>query len=351
RAAAEALPMQDAFSVLFFVSVGMLFDPAALTERWVDVLALVGIIVIWKSVASFLLLRTLGQNRRSALLVGGALGQIGEFSFIVAGLGVTLGLASRDLQAVVVAAAIIAITLNSPVMSAITTLTQRWSDHSSARMRAAIETADDFSDFEDHVVLVGHGRVGGTIADALIRAGAKHVVVEEQERVVGGLRLRGEPAILGDATRHDVLERAGIRTARLVVITAPEPFRARRIVDVAREANPHIVVAVRTHSAAEQAYFEKRLSAPDARGRSVYAEREAALGLAHYALMALGRSDDEADIIVAQLRGEATAPTETFKSLATREFQALAGPTAERRRRVVEATSPGDVIVDAPEKS
>jgi CPA2 family monovalent cation:H+ antiporter-2 len=339
RAAADALPMQDAFSVLFFVSVGMLFDPRALTEQWDRVLAVVGLILIWKSVVAFTLLRVLGQQRRSALLVGGALGQIGEFSFIVAGLGITLGLADRRLQAVVVAAAIIAIMLNAPIMAGIVKFTQRTGEPAPP---ATVDEAEDFSEQKDHVVLIGHGRVGSTVADALLRAGASHVVVEEQERVVGGLRKRGERAILGDATRPDVLQRAGIEQARLVVITAPEPFRARRIVDVAREANPAIAVAVRTHSAAEQAYFESHLSTPGASGRAVYAEREAALSLAHYALLAIGRSDDEADALVSVLRGEATSPTETFKSLATKEFQAFVGVTAERKRRVEKGTPGGE---------
>jgi CPA2 family monovalent cation:H+ antiporter-2 len=339
RAAADALPMQDAFSVLFFVSVGMLFDPTALTEQWTRVLAVVGLILIWKSAVAFTLLRLLGQQRRSALLVGGALGQIGEFSFIVAGMGITLGLADRGLQAVVVAAAIIAIMLNAPIMSGIVSITQRASEPA---VPLPVDETEDFSDQENHVVLIGHGRVGSTVADALVRAGASHVVVEEQERVVGGLRKRGERAILGDATRPEVLQRAGIEHARLVVITAPEPFRARRIVDVAREANPAIAVAVRTHSAAEQAYFESHLSTPGASGRAVYAEREAALSLAHYALLAIGRSDDEADALVSVLRGEATSPTETFKSLATKEFQAFVGVTAERQRRVEKAKPGGD---------
>lgn len=323
RAAAEALPMQDAFSVLFFVSVGMLFDPKVLVDRWEQVLALVAVIVVWKTVLSVGLLRVLGLSKPGALIVGGALGQIGEFSFIVTGLGVTLGLATPALQAVVVAAAIVAITLNSPVMSAIIGMTRR------ALERVKAESAPpppqdsaDFHGWRNHVVLIGHGRVGGTVADALIRGGASHVVIEEQERVVGGLRKRGEPAILGDATRPEVLERAGIQGARLVVITAPEPFRARAIVDAAREANPRIAVAVRTHSAAEQAYFEKNLGKP---GRAVYAEREAALSLAHYSLLAIGRSDDEADYILSLLRGEATRPTETFKSLHTMEYKALVG--------------------------
>ncbi|MDB4882108.1 MAG: putative potassium/hydrogen antiporter, partial [Gemmatimonadetes bacterium] len=131
-------------------------------------------------------------------------------------------------------------------------------------------------------------------------------------------------AIQGDATRADVLDRAGIRTAGLLVVTAPEPIRARRIVDVARLANLYIDVAVRTHSATEQAYFEQHLSTREAKGRAVYAEREAALSLAHYALQALGKTDDEADWLVSTLRGQPTAPTETFKSLPTQEYQALA---------------------------
>jgi CPA2 family monovalent cation:H+ antiporter-2 len=335
RAAAEALPMQDAFSVLFFVSVGMLFNPGALADQWPRVFALVALIVVWKSLAAVVLLRLFGQSRRASLLVGPALGQIGEFSFIVVGLGVTLGLVGSETQAVVIAAAIIAIMVNSPIMSAVTTMTNRATEGP-----AASEDAVEFPLVHDHVVLVGHGRVGSTVADALIRAGARHIVVEELERVVGGLRRRGEDAIQGDATRRDVLERAGIARAKLVVITAPEPFRARRIVEVAREANPRIAVAVRTHSAAEQAYFEAHLTTPGGAGRAVYAEREAALSLAHYSLLALGRSDDEADAVVAVLRGEATTPTETFKTLATREYQAVVGATAERPRRIEPAKLP-----------
>jgi CPA2 family monovalent cation:H+ antiporter-2 len=341
RAAADALPMQDAFSVLFFVSVGMLFDPKVIVEQWVEVLAIVAIVVAWKSVVAFGLLRLLGQSARSALLVGGALGQIGEFSFIVAALGVSLGLVTPERQAIIVVAAIVAITLNSPVMSAVVGLIKRMTTRTApAAALADFDDAEDFSDFQNHVVLVGHGRVGGTVADALIRAGAKHVVVEEQERVVDGLRARGEPAILGDAARRDVLARAGISDARLIVITAPEPFRARRIMDVARAANPSITVAVRTHSAAEQAYFEEHLDAKHSTGRAVYSEREAALSLSHYALLALGRSDDEADALVSLLRGEATTPTETFRALATREHQVLPSVTAERPRQV-ELVNPG----------
>ncbi len=344
RAAADALPMQDAFAVLFFVSVGMLFDPSVLAEHPFKVLTLVLVIVLWKSALSFGIMRGLNQPPRTALLVGTALGQIGEFSFIVAGLGMSLGLVPPEAVALLVAASIIAITLNGPALSFADGFAQRTADRAAVEVAAA--TAGDalaagaphrttmfatrvdhdpfgFTDLAGHVVLVGFGRVGSTVAEALQRAGVQYVIVEEQERIVGGLRKRGELAIHGDATRADVLERAGIRNARLLVVTAPEPIRARRVVDVARQANTAIDVSVRTHSATEQAYFEEHLTAGGAKGRAVYAEREAALSLAHYALLALDRTDDEADVHVTHLRGLPTRPTETFNAMATQEYQAL----------------------------
>jgi CPA2 family monovalent cation:H+ antiporter-2 len=320
RAAADALPMQDAFAVLFFVSVGMLFDPTVLVRETTRVLVLVAMIVVWKSTLAFVLLRLMRQQARAALVVAAALGQIGEFSFVVAALGVSLGLLSRELQALVIAAALISITVNGPVVSAVT----RFVRH--RRLRNAVDAAPESvrPPLAGHVVLVGHGRVGTTVADALMRAGTRYIVVEEQERIVGGLRKRGERVILGDATRPEVLERAAVKDARLLVVTAPEPFRARRIVEVARALNPDIAVAVRTHSAAEQAFFEVYLSAPGVSGRAIYSEREAALSMAHFALLTLGSRPDDADQVIASLRGLPTAPTETFKSLPTEEYQALA---------------------------
>jgi CPA2 family monovalent cation:H+ antiporter-2 len=211
RAAAEALPMQDAFAVLFFVSAGMLFDPAVLVRHPGQVAALVAIVVLWKSALASGLLVLLGQPARSAFTVGAALGQIGEFSFMVAALGVTLGLMSRDGQALVIAAALVSIALNGPLLSAVARVAQWLADRAAAsavgeaarttrELRAAAPpppasgspgTAapdpSDFSDLTGHVVLVGYGRVGATVAEALGRSGARHVVVEEQDRVVAGL--------------------------------------------------------------------------------------------------------------------------------------------------------------------
>lgn len=323
RAAAEALPMRDAFAVIFFVSVGMLFDPTVLVWEASRVLALVAVIVVWKSVLAFALLRMLKQSKRTSLVVAAALGQIGEFSFVVAALGVSLGLFSRELQALVIAAALISITVNGPIVSAATRIARRPRGQAALRRAVDADPGAQRPPLEGHVVLIGHGRVGTTVAEALTRAGQRYVVVEEQERIIGGLRKRGERAIMGDATRADVLERADIASARLLVVTAPEPFRARRIVEVAREANSTIAVAVRTHSAAEQAFFEQYLAEPGGGGRAVYSEREAALSLAHYALQTLGSTDDEADVVIDAMRGVSTSPTEMFTSLSTQEYQSL----------------------------
>ena len=327
RAAADALPMQDAFAVLFFVSVGMLFDPMVVVRQPLQLLTLVAVIVLWKSSLAAGLLRLFRQTPRTALFVGTGLGQIGEFSYIVAALGISLGLITRQGQALIVAASLIAITVNAPLL----TIASRVADGMRSRGETAEEqAAGGFAPAD--VVLIGYGRVGATIADALHRTAMSYVVVEEQENVVRGLRARGEQAVHGDGTRAEVLERAGIRDARLLVVTAPEPFRARQIVGLARAANPRIAVAVRTHSAAEQQFFEQHLSTPAATGIAVYAEREAALSLAHYALVTLGESDDEADIVLARMRGELTRPTETFDTLMVpREQAATGGQSAETR--------------------
>jgi len=323
RAAADALPLQDAFAVLFFVSVGLLFDPHVLVDRPGQVLTVLGIVVLCKFTASFAVLRLLGESGRLAATIAGSLAQIGEFSFILLALGASLGLIDRDTQALVVGASLVSITINQPL--------QGWLQRLLARYAPGIPEsltegdAFDFGTVSNHVILVGYGRVGTTITEALDRAGVSHIVVEEQPRVVAGLRMRGEQAIAGDATRADVLQRAGVAGARLIVVTAPEPIRARRVVEVARQLNPRIAVAVRTHSATEQAFFEDVLQTPGVHGRAVYAEREVALSLAHYTLVALGRSDDEADALIDAMRGRATMPTETFAAMKTREFRAAMG--------------------------
>jgi CPA2 family monovalent cation:H+ antiporter-2 len=370
RAAADALPLQDAFAVLFFVSVGMLFDPRVIVAHPVQVLALLGVIVLGKLGVSYTILRLLGQSSRTALTLGGSLAQIGEFSFILTALGVALGLLSRDTQALVVAGALISITVNQPLSAWLRRMLlrpERESIPESAEGRPAGPVSGaisvggqgagrrlgdvpgavdpfDFGALAGHVILVGYGRVGTTVTEALDRAGVPYVVVEEQERIVAGLRRRGERAVSGDATRQEVLNRAGIDGARLIVVTAPEPIRARRVVEVARGLNRGIAVAVRTHSATEQAFFEELLHAPGGIGRAVYAEREVALSLAHYTLLAIGRSDDEADFLIDSMRGRGTSPTETFAALHTRELEAILAVERRRPQSTTGSEVDGDTV-------
>ena len=336
RAAADALPLQDAFAVMFFVSVGLLFDPRVLVDHPGQVLAVLGVVMVGKFVASVAVLRLLGESGRLAVTIAGSLAQIGEFSFILMALGASLGLLDRETHALVVGAALLSITVNQPLQAWLQRLLARYAP---GIPEAFTEVDDfDFGTITDHVILVGYGRVGTTVTEALDRAGILHIVVEEQPRVVAGLRLRGEHAISGDATRAEVLQRAGVAGARLIVVTAPEPIRARRVVEVALELTPHLAVAVRTHSAVEQAFFEQVLHTPGVHGRAVYAEREVALSLAHYTLVAVGRSDDEADALIDAMRGRATMPTETFAALRTREVRAAMGMTPGQKA----ATGPGE---------
>ncbi|MEO8621693.1 MAG: cation:proton antiporter [bacterium] len=371
RAAADALPLQDAFAVLFFVSVGMLFDPRVLIDHPGKVLIGLTVIVVGKFTLSYVILRMLGQTSRIAVTLAGSVAQIGEFSFILAALGVTLGLLDRETQALIVASALVSITINQPLSLLLDRLQARHAgpedellDGASGASRVsrtsllsrlsrasrglAVTTAEgvagdepdpfDFSLLRGHVILVGYGRVGTTVTEALDRAGVPHVVVEEQERIVTGLRNRGQRAVSGDATRPEVLNRAGTVGARLIVVTAPEPIRARRIVEVARGMNPKLAVAVRTHSAVDQAFFEALLHRPGVEGRAVYAEREVALSLAQYTLRAIGHSDDDADTLIAAIRDRETSPTETFASMHTRELEAIL--SADRRRDAATPTDP-----------
>ncbi|MEO6526550.1 MAG: cation:proton antiporter, partial [Gemmatimonadaceae bacterium] len=219
RAAADALPFQDAFAVLFFVSVGMLFDPRVLLEHPGQVLAVLGVIVLCRLLVSFWVLRFLGQTSRAALTVACSVSQIGEFSFVLTALGASLGLLDHAAQTLVVAGALISITINQSLAGWLRRVILR--PESAPVAEAVAVDRFDFGHLTGHVILVGYGRVGTTVTEALDRASVTHIVVEEQPRVVAGLRLRGEHAISGDATRAEVLQRAGVAGARLIVVTAP----------------------------------------------------------------------------------------------------------------------------------
>jgi len=303
QAAADALPLRDAFAVLFFVSVGMLFDPGILLRAPCKVLAIVALVMLLKPAVAGLMLLRLRKSVHSAVQVGASLGEIGEFSFILAGLAISLGLLDGDARSLILAAAILSISLN-PLLFAVAPRLERWLGQRWRFIGAIEETSEipvvlSGRHLRDHAVIVGYGRVGGTIGRALSSCGVSFAVVEQDRLLVDRLRERGVCAVYGDAARPGILEQASPATARLLVVATPDPFQARQVVELARAVNPTINVVVRTHTSAEQAYFE-RLGV----GRVVMGEHELALGMAHYAIVSSGHGDDEADGVVARLRDE-----------------------------------------------
>ncbi|HUR93314.1 MAG TPA: YbaL family putative K(+) efflux transporter [Gemmatimonadales bacterium] len=265
RAAEESLPLRDAFSVLFFVSVGMLFDPQILLREPVKLLVVLGIVLLGKTVAAVLLVRAFRYPLNTALTVGASLAQIGEFSFILAGLGVSLGLLSAEGQSLILAAALISITLNPVVFAAVEPL-QRWIRSRSSAARALeqdddplaeLPTTFDAASLTGHVLLVGHGRVGSRIAGVLRARGIAFVVAEQNREIVERLREQGIPAVSGDAAEPAVLIQAHVARATLLVLATPDTLRVRKVVEVARALNPRIEVLVRTHSDEESALLNK----------------------------------------------------------------------------------------------
>lgn len=287
RAAEQTLPLQDAFAVLFFVSVGMLFDPAVLLEQPLRVLATVAIIMAGKSVAAVVLVLLLRYPVRTALTAAASLAQIGEFSFILAGLGLTLGLLSAEAQSLIVAGALISIALNPLAFTAIEPL-ERWlGRHPRLANRiappedalAALPVSTEARYLANQVVLVGYGRVGRGIGDALAAHGVPFVVVEANRDHVADLRDQGHVAVWGDATEPEVLVQAHIRDARALVIATPDTLDVRQTVAIARELNPTVQVVVRSHNETEAALLRE-----EGTGTVLVGEQELARAMTRHVL-------------------------------------------------------------------
>ena len=279
KAASDALPLQDAFAVLFFVAVGMLFDPMVLVHHPLKVVAVVLIIMIGKSLAALAIVLAFGRPWKTALTISASLAQIGEFSFILAALGLSLGLLPPEAQSLIVAGALISITLNPLMFVAIAAIESRLA----TRRAAQVEDVVLPSHLRAHTVLIGHGRVGGRVAAALGARGLPYVVVEADLDSAASLLKQSIPVVYGDAARPGVLEHAGIKDARLLVVTAPDAFQARAAIELARRVQPEIDIVVRTHSDSERLYLEEKNV-----GKAVMGEHELAEAMARYALERLG---------------------------------------------------------------
>jgi monovalent cation:H+ antiporter-2, CPA2 family len=304
QAAADSLPLQDAFAVLFMVSVGMLFDPTILVREPLPVLAVLLVILLGKSLAAFLIVLVFGYPIGTALTVSASLAQIGEFSFILAGLGIALGLLPPEGRDLILSGALLSITLNPFVFAAVGPL-ERWLQ-ARPRLVALLQRSDDrlatlpagAEDAQrDHAVIVGYGRVGGPIGKVLKSQGVPIVAVEQNRRRAEELRARGVPAVYGDATAPGVLDAAHVGGARLLVVAVPDGFQVPRIIALARRANPQIDTVVRTHTEAELAHLERQ-----GIGMAVMGERELALGMMSYALKSFGVTEDKARLLVQGIR-------------------------------------------------
>ena len=294
EAAADALPLQDAFSVLFFVAVGMLFDPAILLQEPFELVALVLIIMIGKSLAAFGIVLAFGHPITTALTISASLAQIGEFSFILAALGLSLGLLPPEGQSLIVAAALLTISLN-PLAFAASDRLVRWLRHRPELLdrierKEAVPAPSptlDHSRLRDHAIIVGFGRVGSSIGEVLASQQVPYVVIEQDREAFERIRDRGIPALYGNASRPGVLNAARPEDARLILITTPDPFQARAVLEIARKANPGIHTVVRTHSEEERGYLERQNV-----GLAVLGERELAQTMARQALRYCGAPED-----------------------------------------------------------
>lgn len=258
RAAEDTLPLRDAFAVLFFVSVGMLFDPSILVRQFWPVLATVVIITIGKSLAALAIVRAFGHPMSTALTISASLAQIGEFSFILAGLGVALGVLDAQARDLILAGALISILLNPLIFIGLDQM-KPWIERMEGRVDAMQPGEPEPAKIEptvleDHAVLIGYGRVGHRIGNALLEGGVPLFVMDESEDVVTALKEKGVEAVSANAVTH--LGAANLGKARCLLVAIHENFEAGQIVEQARAINSELIILARGHSEAEKAHLE-----------------------------------------------------------------------------------------------
>ncbi|HEX2890684.1 YbaL family putative K(+) efflux transporter [Vineibacter terrae] len=279
QAAAEAMPLRDAFAVLFFVSVGMLFDPMIVLQNPLPMLAVLLIILVGKSAAALLIVLAFRHPMGTALTIAASLAQIGEFSFILAGLGVSLKLLPKEGQDLILAGAILSILANPLIFIAADRLgprLERRAEPAPAEPAAPPPPEDDLptTSLTDHAVIVGHGRVGSVISEAARQEGWPILVIEDRRDVVEGLRERGIDVIRGNAATPRVLAAANIGAARCLFVAIPNAFEAGQIVQQARAARADLDIFARAHSDAEVEHLHDCGATA-----TVMGEREIALGM------------------------------------------------------------------------
>jgi CPA2 family monovalent cation:H+ antiporter-2 len=302
QAAADALPLRDAFAVLFFVSVGMLFDPAILVEKPLQLAALLGLILIGKSVVAASLVLAFAYPLRVALVVAAGLAQVGEFSFILADMGRSLDLLSEDGNNLILGAALVSISLNPLIFLSIDPL-ERWVVRQPAlarllpearRMRTFTPPAGAFA---DHAVIAGYGNVGYIVGQALKRMGIPFVVVEQSQRRIEEVQREGVTALFGDASNIAVLEHLHLPEARLFVAATADAAANEQMAQRAMVVNPNLEIVVRTRTLNER-------DAVRVHGvhEVVVGDVELALTMIRRSLSRLGYEEEEGRELIRHLR-------------------------------------------------
>lgn len=261
----RALPFQDAFAVLFFVAVGMLFNPDILVEQPLNVLLVVLIITVGKSLVALFIVLLFRYPLKTGLLVSAGLAQIGEFSFILIGLGVTYNLIPEEGRDLVLAGALASIAINPLMFWGV-----RWL-HDYAAVHPRLSRILDLRDthlthlgveeeqqLKELVIVVGYGKIGREVCDNIMDSHMDLVIVDANRERVEMLREQGYHAITGDATHAETLHEAAIHKSTAIVIAVPDPYEGRRILEVAREIRPTIRVIVRAHNDEEVFYFREQ---------------------------------------------------------------------------------------------
>jgi CPA2 family monovalent cation:H+ antiporter-2 len=290
RAAEESLPLRDAFAVLFFVSVGMLFDPSILIREPLLVLATVLIIVVGKSIAALCIVLAFRHPLSTALTISASLAQIGEFSFILATLGVSLGLLPDTGRDLILGGAILSILINPLLFFVLDRFKDRLDSRAGNAAGATHPARTTGSDaarpaLDAHTVLVGFGRVGHLVAVSLTEQHQPFIVLEDQADVVRALRADGVHALYGNAAAPGMLEAANIARARWLLVAIPDALEAGQIIRHARSLNPQIEVVARAHSDAELMHLEKHGAT-----HTIMGEREIARAMAEWIRNASSRA-------------------------------------------------------------
>jgi CPA2 family monovalent cation:H+ antiporter-2 len=301
RAASEALPMRDAFAVLFFVSIGMQLDPSMVGRNATLAIATLAVVLLGKPIAAFVLVRLLGYPVRIAAFVASSLAQIGEFSFVVAAMGKKLGILPERATQVLVMTAIVSITCN-PILV-------RWVRKLAARVPMALagdahepvpEASASAAGFS--AIVVGYGPVGQTVARLLRESDVEPTIIELNHETVAALKSKGQRAVYGDASQREILEAAGVRTATSLIFAA-SGSPAEAVTRVAKELNPKLSILARSA-------YVREVAATKGAGADfvVAAEAEVALAMSEHLLTSLGASRDQLDRARERVREDLAAP-------------------------------------------